>query len=449
VTLLTTPTLRALFDPSSRIQRMLDVEAALARAEARVGVIPHDSVAAIEACCKAELYDIDAIEEAAWNAGNLAIPLVAALTKRVGECSATARGFVHWGATSQDIIDTGLVLQLREALDETDDHLARLVQGLVEQVERHRGTVLSGRTWLQQGVPVTLGLKLAGVLAAVGRDRERLAAARRRALVLQFGGATGTLASLGAQGPAVQAALGEELQLPVPPTPWHTQRDSLCELASALGVIAATLGKLARDLALLGQTEVGEASEPSAPGRGGSSTMPQKRNPVGASVALCAAVRVPGLVATMLSAAVQEHERGLGNWPAEWDTLPEIVQATAGALASMADVVGALEVDAAQMRRNLDISRGQNLAEAVQMALAPKIGRDVAHKLVADAAKRATREGRHLKDVLADDAKVREVLDPAALDRLFDPAHYLGATQVFIDRVLESVKGRSEGAVKE
>ena len=438
MSLFTTDAVRAIFASEARIARMLDVEAALARAEARVGVIPGDAVAAIEACCKIELYDVEAIEQAAWNAGNLAIPLVAALTRRVGDCQASARGYVHWGATSQDIIDTGLVLQLRDALAEIDEDLDRLARGLVTQIEQHRESVMAGRTWLQHAVPVTLGLKLAGVLVAIKRDRERLAAARSRALVLQLGGAAGTLASLGAQGPAVQVALGDELQLPVPPTPWHTQRDGLCELAAALGVLTATLGKLARDLALLAQTEVGEVAEPAAPGRGGSSTLPQKRNAVGASIAIAAATRTPSLVATMLSAAVQEHERGLGNWPAEWDTLPEIVQLASGALASMADVVGALEVDPAQMRRNLDITRGQTLAEAVQMVLAPQIGRDAAHKIVAEAARRATREGRHLRDVLADDPLVRDALDDDGLQALFDPANYLGSTDLFIANALSA-----------
>ena len=438
MSLLTTDALRAIFDRRTRIQRMLDVEAALARAEGSLNVIPQATVEPIEACCNADLYDIDAIERAAWNAGNLAIPLVSALTRKVGEHDPTARGYVHWGATSQDILDTGLVLQLRDALHSIEGEVDRLVDALETQVERHRGTVMAGRTWLQQGVPVTLGLKLAEVLAAVKRDRERIAAARQRALVLQFFGATGTLASLGRDGVAVQAALADQLALTVPVAPWHTLRDGLCELASVLGILVATLGKLAHDIALLMQSEVGEAAEPSAPGRGGSSTMPQKRNPVGASIAIAASIRVPGLVATMLRAAVQEHERGLGNWPAEWDTLPAIVECTGGAVAAMAEVVSGLDVDPVRMRANLDQSRGQLLAEAAQMALASTVGRDVAHRLVSEAARRALREGRHLKEVLGEDPKVREVLDRSRLDALFDPANYLGSTDTFIERALDA-----------
>ena len=435
-TLFTTDAMRALFDERTRIQRMLDVEAALAAAEARVGVIPAAAAPAIVACCRAELYDADALAKAARNAGNLAIPLVAALTRKVGEDGSTAKGYVHWGATSQDIIDTGLVLQLRDALALIERDVLRLDAALRQAIDRHRTTVMPGRTWLQHGLPITLGLKLAGVLSSLCRDRARIEALRPRLLVLQFGGATGTLASLGEQGPAVERALAEALRLDVATTPWHTQRDRLCELAATLGILTATLGKLARDLALLAQTEVGEAFEPAAPGRGGSSTMPQKRNPVGASIAIGAAVRVPALVGTMLAAAVQEHERGLGNWPAEWDTLPEIACLAAGSLDAMAETVSGLEVDAARMRANLDLSRGQVLAEAVQMALAPALGRDVAHRLVGDAAKRATREGRHLKDLLTEDQRVRAVVDESALARLFDPVNYLGSTGLFIERTL-------------
>jgi 3-carboxy-cis,cis-muconate cycloisomerase len=437
-TLFTTDPMQAVFSDAARVQRMLDFEAALARAEAKTGVIPAAAAGAIERQCSAKDYDLAALASAARNAGNLAIPLVAALTKRVAESDVSAKGYVHWGATSQDAIDTGLVLQLRDALDLVDADVARLSGALAEQAQRHRRTILPGRTWLQQALPVTLGLKLAGTLDAMKRHRARLGDARKRALVLQFGGAAGTLASLGERGVDVQRALAADLGLALPDIPWHTQRDRVIEVATTLGSIAATLGKLARDLSLLAQTEVGEAFEPAAPGRGGSSTMPQKRNPVGCAIALAAATRVPGLVATMLAAGVQEHERGLGNWPAEWDALPQIAEATASALAAMADVVAGLTVDEKRMRANLDISKGQVMAEAVQMALAPAIGRDVAHKLVAEASRKAGAEGRHLRDVLAAEPRVQAVLDDAALDRLFEPGNYLGATDAFIDRVLAS-----------
>ncbi len=428
--------MRAVFADRAGLQRMLDFEAALARAEAATGVIPAQAAPAIERHCAAGAYDLAALRDAARSAGNLAIPMVAALTKAVAADDARAKGFVHWGATSQDAIDTGLVLQLRDAFDLLEADLARLVTALRDQVERHRRTLLPGRTWLQQAAPVTLGLKLAGVLDALNRHRERLSQARGRALLLQFGGAAGTLASLGERGPDVARALAADLRLPLANVPWHTHRDGVCEVAATLGLLVATLGKLARDLSLLAQTEVGEAFEPAAPGRGGSSTLPHKRNPVGAAVALAAAVRVPNLVATMLSAAVQEHERGLGNWPAEWETLPEIALLAAGALDAMLYAVQGLEVDAPRMRANLDLMNGLLLAEAAQMALAPAMGRDVAHQLVGEASRKAAADKRLLRDVLAEDPTVRAVLDDAALDRLFDPANYLGATDRFIDAAL-------------
>jgi 3-carboxy-cis,cis-muconate cycloisomerase len=438
--LFTTDAMRDVFAERHALQCMLDVERALAAAEAQHGVIPATAAAAIARHCDAAAFDVPALRDAARNAGNLAIPLVAALTRAVGTDAPEAKGFVHWGATSQDIIDTGLVLQLREALRLIDADLARLAQALREQVVQHRATVMAGRTWLQQASPVTLGLKLAGSLDAIGRHRERLATLRAHVATVQLGGAAGTLASLAKAGTAVEQAMADALGLSVPAIPWHTQRDRVCEVATTLGLITATLGKLARDLSLLAQTEVGEAFEPATPGRGGSSTMPQKRNPVGAAIALAAAVRVPGLVATMLSAAVQEHERGLGNWPAEWDTLPEIAMLAAGALDAMAGAVAGLDVDAARMRVNLELTRGQLMAEAVQMALAPALGRDVAHGLVARACKQALVEDKHLRDVLAGDVQVGTVLDKAALHALFEPAAYLGATDIFIDRVLERHK---------
>jgi 3-carboxy-cis,cis-muconate cycloisomerase len=434
--LFTTDAMRAVFSDATRVRCMLDFEAALARSEAKVGVIPAAAADAIGRCCRAGDFDFAQLAMDARAAGNLAIPLVAALTERVGRADANARGFVHWGATSQDVIDTGLVSQLREALRLIDDDLARLADALAAKADAHRATPLPGRTWLQQALPVTLGLKLVTSLSAIDRHRARIAALRPRVAVLQFGGAVGTLASLGTQGLAVEKALAAELELAISDVPWHTQRDIVCEVATTMGLLAATLGKLGRDIALLAQTEIAEAFEPAAPGRGGSSTLPHKRNPVGAAIAIAAATRVPGLVATMLSAAVQEHERGLGNWPAEWDTLPQIIMLTAGSLDAMAHVVSGLDVDAARMRANLDLSHGQIFAEAVQMALAPALGRDVAHELVAAASRKASQERRPLRDVLGDEARVRALLDAAALAKLFDPTAYLGACDAFITRTL-------------
>jgi len=434
--LFATDAMRDVFSDRARIARMLDFEAALANAEAHVGVIPSAAAEAIARECTPAGFDLSAIVRDARAAGNLAIPLVAALTRKVAAAAPEAKGYVHWGATSQDVIDTGLVLQLRDALGLIEADVNRLATALASQTRKHAATVLAGRTWLQQALPVTLGVKLAGVLGAIQRHRLRLATARRQVLVVQFGGAAGTLASLGDRGVAVTEALAGKLALDVPDIPWHTQRDRFCEVAAMLGMLTATLGKLARDVALLAQSEVGEAQEPALPGRGGSSTMPQKRNPVGAAIALEAAVRVPGLVATMLTAAVQEHERGLGNWPAEWTTLPDIALCASGALAAMVEVVEGLDVDADRMRTNLDITQGLIFAEAVQMALAPEMGRGTAHSLVAGACRRAIAEHAHLREILAQEPKVTQILDAQALVQLFDSQHYLGATHAFIERVL-------------
>ena len=434
--LFTTDAMRAVFTDRARLARMLEFEAALARAEAAVGVIPQDAADAIARQCDVAAYDAAEIAACVHTAGNLAIPLVAQLTKNVRAVDPGARGYVHWGATSQDVIDTGLVLQLRDALALIDADVDRLAAALATRARQHADTVLAGRTWLQQALPLTLGVKLAGFVSALDRHRDRLAAVRERALVVQFGGAVGTLASLHDQGVAVAERLAQQLSLRAPEMPWHSQRDRLCEIASVLGNLVATVGKLARDLALLAQTEVDEAREPATPGRGGSSTMPQKRNPVGASIALAAATRVPGLVATMLHAAVAEHERGLGNWPAEWETLPEIALLAAGALAAMIEVVEALDVDEQRMRANLEITRGLVFAEAVQTALAPAMGRDAAHSLVAGACRRAVAEGRHLRDILESDADVAHDLNAQALARLFDPHAYLGSARAFVERAL-------------
>nr|WP_279432791.1 3-carboxy-cis,cis-muconate cycloisomerase [Pseudomonas sediminis] len=432
----TAPAMRAIFCDAGRVQGMLDFEAALARAEARVGLIPAEAVAPIEAACKAELYDYPALAQAIATAGNSAIPLVKALGKRIAATDPEAERYVHLGATSQDAMDSGLVLQLRAAIGLLESDLAKLAGALAAQAERHIDTPLAGRTWLQQATPVTLGMKLAGVLGAVTRHRQRLSELKPRLLSLQFGGASGSLAALGEAGWAVSGALAQELELTLPEQPWHTQRDRLVEFASLLGMIAGSLGKLGRDLSLLMQTEAGEVFEPSAPGKGGSSTMPHKRNPVSAAVLIGAATRAPGLVATMFAAMPQEHERSLGLWHAEWDTLPELCCLVSGALQQALLVVPGLEVDAARMRANLELTQGLVLAEAVSIALAQKIGRDAAHHLIEQCCKQAVREGVHLRAVLGANTEVSAQLSADELDRLLDAAHYLGQARRWVERAV-------------
>lgn len=425
------------FSGRAQLQAMLDVEAALAAAEAQVGVIPPGCVAPIRAAARAELYDRVRIAVEATETGNPVIPVVRHLTARVEESDAEAARFVHWGATSQDVLDTGLVLQLRTAVPTVIDHLGRGVLAAAAHARRHAGATMAGRTWLQQATPVTFGLKAAGWADALDRVRGRLRAALDGALVLQLGGASGTLASLGPQGPAVTEALAACLGLPAPDIPWHAHRDRFAQLACALGIAAGTAGKIGRDVALLAQTEVGEVSERPGQGRGGSSTMPQKQNPVAASIALAAAGRAPGLVATMLGALVQEHERGLGGWQVEWDTLPDLVAIAAGGARAAADALDGLAVDTGRMRANADASGGILLAESVAMALAGSIGKHEAHACIAGACRRAEAERRPLADVLGDDPLVARHLDSAAIARLLSADNYLGATRTYIDRVLE------------
>jgi 3-carboxy-cis,cis-muconate cycloisomerase len=428
--------MRDVFSDHGRLQGILDFEAALAAAEARCGVIPQPAAQVIASQCRAEHFDIETLARASALAGNTAIPVVRELAARVANASPEAERFVHFGATSQDAMDTGLVLQLRAALGLIEPALLRLSGELRRLAREHRLTPLAGRTWLQQAVPITFGLKVAGWLSAIDRHRGRLEAVGPRVLVLQLGGAAGTLASLGERGLDVALGTAHELKLALPDLPWHAQRDRLAEVATSLGILVGSLGKIARDISLLTQTEVGEVFEPAAPGRGGSSTMPHKRNPVGCAVVLAAATRVPALVGISLNAMVQEHERGLGSWQAEWDTLPEICLLTAGALEQTLGIVSGLEIDTDRMRANLEATDGLIFAEAVSMMLAAKIGRQAAHELVERACRSAVEQKRLLFDVLTEDDHVRTHLSRADLAKLFDPTAYLGLAGRFVDRAL-------------
>jgi 3-carboxy-cis,cis-muconate cycloisomerase len=438
--LFTAQSIRDAFSARATVQGMLDFENALARAQAQVGVIPAEHAATISAKCRAELFDVDALANAATKAGNVAIPLIKALTALVAKENESAARYVHWGATSQDAIDTGMVLQLKQTLDFFDAKLLQLSDACAVHADKHRHTIMVGRTWLQHATPITFGLKAAGWLSAIERHRTRMAECRTRLLVIQFGGASGTLASLGERGLEVAKELARELKLNVPAASWHTQRDSFVEFASVSGMLNGSLGKIARDISFMMQTEIGEAFEPAEEGRGGSSTMPHKRNPVSCAVVLSAATRLPGLVSTMLSAMPQEHERGLGGWHAEWETLAQICQITSGALEHTVFMLKGLEIDAARMRANLDITQGLIFAEAASMALATHFGREKAHQLIELACQEAISTKRHLRDVLAKDAQVSSQLNIVALEKIFDAKNYLGVAEPFIDRVLAARK---------
>ncbi|MEM5312897.1 3-carboxy-cis,cis-muconate cycloisomerase [Paraburkholderia sp. JHI869] len=439
-----TEPMNAVWSPDATLQRMLDVEAALARACAAHGVIPQSAVAAIVEACAADQLDAPALARDAALGGNLAIPLVKQLTARVKSADPEAAKYVHWGATSQDIIDTATVLQLRDALVLIERGLDALCATLADLARTHRATPAVGRTWLQQALPITLGLKFAQWLDAMLRHRERLAVLRERALVLQFGGAAGTLASLRDAAPKVSAALAQELDLASPALPWHTQRDRIAEAASFFGMLIGTLGKIARDISLQMQTEIGELGEPAAAGKGGSSTMPHKRNPVGCAAVLTAATRAPGLVATVFAGMVQEHERALGGWQAEWDALPDLARLAGGALAQIEQITAGLEVRPERLAANLDVTHGLILGEAVMLALGDQIGRLDAHHLVEHASKSAVQSGRTLYEVLAAEPAVTQHLGEARLKALLDPANYVGQAHAFVDAVLASYEANAK-----
>ena len=436
--MLSSAAMRAVCDDEAYLQHMLDFEAALARAEAATGVVPANAAGPITKACKASSCDLADLAEAAARSGNLAIPLVKALTANVAD--ADAARYVHWGATSQDVIDTAGMLTLRAAIDALLPDLDRAIAGFAKLAHQHRNTAVVARTWLQHALPMPFGLKLAEYAAALHRSRTRLQRLRSEGLALQFGGAAGTLAALGDKGLLVAEKLAQELKLPLPDAPWHTHRDRIAEAASVFAVLTGTCGKIARDVSLMMQTDVAEAFEPSGEGRGGSSTMPHKRNPVAAATALAAATMAPNLAATIFAAQVQDHERSAGPWQAEWPTLPNLLLVTSGALAAIVDIAEGLQVDVARMRANLEATGGLIMAEAVAMALAEKIGKNEAHHLVEAASKKAVTEKKSLGDVLIKDPKVTAHLSADKLAKLFEPMAYQGASQALIDRLLASLE---------
>ncbi len=435
--LFSTPLMSAAFSPEAHVRGMLAFEAALARAEARVGIIPQEAAAAIAVKCRVELFDIVALYREAAVAGTPAIPLVRMLSAQV---EGDAQKFVHWGATSQDAIDTALMLQMRDGLDLLIERLLGVCGACATHAERHRHTLMAGRTLLQQALPITFGLKAARWLALALRQAHALRERRERALAAQLGGASGTLASLGDNGFQVVALLSEELGLPAPDLPWHTERDRIAEIAAALGIVSGAMAKVAGDVVLLAQTEVGEVSEGAAPGKGGSSAMPQKHNPVDAIFASASARLAVGMAPVILSAMAQEHERAAGAWQAEWAAIPDLFRFTASAVERVHDAVGGLQVDPARMKANLDLSGGLIMAESLTMALAPRVGRPEAQRLVKAVCDHAVKSGVDLRQVALEDTRVSALLSPDEIDRAFDPGAYLGSTDAFINRVLEAYR---------
>lgn len=419
------------------LQAMLDAEAALAAAEARVGLIPAEAAEEITGCCDADRFDPEEIGAWGRGAGNPVPALVRALTEEVAKSSDEAARHVHKGATSQDITDTAAMLVARNALDlilaETDA-MAAACAGLAEE---HRGTLMPGRTLLQQALPTTFGLKAAGWLVSVLEARRKLREVRRDGLAAQLGGAAGTLASLGDSGLPVLREFALELGLPEPPLPWHTDRTRISVVGDALALLAGVLGKISQDVVLMAQTEVGEVAEPADEGRGGSSTLPHKRNPILSVTAAANARRVNDLAGTLGAAMTQEHERAAGAWHAEWETLSEALALTGGAALNVREVTEGLEVRPDRMRANLDATGGMLLAENVTTLVAEKLGRLRAHDLVQAACRRALEGDRHLREALREDEVLREVLSEGEVDAALDPAGYLGSTGAFVDRALK------------
>jgi 3-carboxy-cis,cis-muconate cycloisomerase len=431
------PALAEAISDEAWVRAMLDFEAALAEAEASIGLIPADAARRIAECCSAEGFDVSAIAAEARAVGNPAEPLARALRRAVG---GEAASWVHHGATSQDVLDTAAMLVARRALEIVEGDLAALAAACASLAEQHRATLMVGRTLLQPAVPITFGLKAAGWLVEVERARAGLRRLHGDVLAVELGGAAGTLAPLGDAGVAALGELARRLELAEPAVPWHAGRTRVAELAGALGVAAGAVGKIAQDVVLLAQSEVGEAAEPGGGVRGRSSTLPHKRNPIGSALARACARRAQGHVAVLLAAMEQEHERAAGAWHAEWEALSGALAYAGGAAAAMREVLAGLEVDPERMRENLAATRGLALAERVSFLLAERAGREEAHALVGAAGRRAA-SGAGLREELLADAAVREHLSPEEIERALDPAGYLGATDAFIDRALDAHRG--------
>jgi 3-carboxy-cis,cis-muconate cycloisomerase len=431
-----TAEMSALFSDAIELQSMLDVEAALARAEARLGLVPQAVAEAITKAARIENLQIGRIAESTRETGVPVSALVSELGRVAGE---EAARYIHLGATTQDILDTALVLRMRRALEYLRRDLVALARTLARNASEYRDTPMAGRTHLQHAVPITFGLKCAVWASPFAAHVERLDQAVGRGQVVQFGGAAGTLAALGANGVAVAEALAHELGLGVPDLPWHVTRDPVAEVVALLGLVCGSLSKFALDVSLLMQTEVAEVSEPHVPGRGGSSTMPQKRNPVAAEYIIAAARGVHALVPLMLTAMAQDHERATGAWQSEALALPQCFVLCAGAVARALAIAGEMTIDRARMHRNLELGGGLIMAEAVSTGLAPVIGRAAAHHAIQRVSDRAIAEGKTLAQTLRDDAEVRAHLSDEQIDRLTDPAAYLGSAGVFVDRVVARI----------
>ncbi len=432
----TTDPMRAVWSDENRTQKYLDIEAALARVQGRLGLIPQAAADEIVSHCHLEQIDMARLRQQTERIG---YPILGVVTQLNQLCRDKLGEYCHWGVTTQDITDTATVLQIREGLALVEADLEAIATQMARLAREHRDTPMIGRSNLQQAIPVTFGYKMAGLLSAVLRHRERLAQLKERVLVGEFAGAAGTLASLQTGAMETQAGLCAELGLKQPVIAWHTIRDNIAEVGAFLGLVGGTLGKLSMDVKLMMQTEVGEVFEPYAHGRGSSSTMPQKRNPISSCYIHASISVLRQHAAALMDAMVADHERSTGPWEIEWIVLPEAFCLMAGALEQSLAVLQGLEVDAQAMRRNIDMTHGLVMSEAVMMGLGPHIGREFAHDLVYDLCRQALKDQRPLLDLLAEHPKINTHLDREALARLCDPANYLGQSGVMVDRVLATM----------
>jgi len=428
-----TDEMRHIWSDENRTQKYLDVEAALATVQGELGIIPQEAADEIVRHCRLDRIDLAELRRQTERIG---YPILGVVTQLNNLCRDGLGEYCHWGATTQDITDTATVLQIREALNIVDRELTALSAALARLAADHRNTPMIGRSNLQQAIPITFGYKMAGLLSAVERHRERLDQLRARVLVGEFAGAAGTLASLETGAMQTQAGVCAALGLDQPVIAWHTIRDNIAEVGAFLGLVGGTLGKLSTDVKLMMQTEVGEVYEPFAHGRGSSSTMPQKRNPISSCYIHAAISVVRQHAAALMDAMVADHERSTGPWEIEWIVLPEAFCLMAGALKQARGIVEGLEVDADAMRRNIDLTHGLVMSETVMMGLGPYIGREYAHDLVYDICRKAQAEGRPLLDLLDEEPTITKHLDREALAQLCDPANYLGQSGVMVDRVL-------------
>ena len=430
----TTEPMRQVWSDENRVQKYLDIEAALARAQGRLKIIPQNACDEIVKHCDGRLIDMAQLKAATERIGYPVLPVVQQLVKL---CKDGLGEWCHWGATTQDITDTATVMQIGEALDILEKEIEAIADSLAALAQKYRDTPMAGRSNLQQAVPITFGYKMATLLAAFERHKQRLKELRPRLLVGEFGGAAGTLSSLGKDGLKVQAELMKELKLGQPAISWHTVRDCIAEAGCFLGLVTGTCGKIAFDVKLMMQTEVEEVYEPFHEGRGSSSTMPQKRNPISSVYITAQTAMVRQLVAALLEAQIEDHERSTGPWEIEWIALPEIFMLAAGALAQTRFLVGGLQVNEKKMRENLGITKGLIVSEAVMMGLGPMLGRNRAHDLVYDICRQVVKTGRPLVDLLAEDEEISKHIDRAGLEKLTDPANYLGVAGEMVDRVLK------------